>query len=52
MPACNVEAVAEAIVRLSALAADVGELISELDANPPIVGPSACAAVDVLVSCG
>jgi acetate---CoA ligase (ADP-forming) len=52
MPAGNVEAVAEAIVRLSALAADVGDLLSELDVNPLIVGPSGCAAVDVLVSCG
>ena len=50
MPACNVEAVAEAIVRLSALAADVGDLINELDVNPLIAGPSGCAAVDVLVS--
>jgi hypothetical protein len=50
VPACNVEAVAEAIVRFSALAADIGDLISELDVNPLIAGPSSCTAVDVLVS--
>lgn len=49
VPACDVTAVASAIVRLSALAADVGDLVSELDINPLIAGPSGCVAVDVLV---
>jgi acyl-CoA synthetase (NDP forming) len=43
-------AVASAIVRLSALAADVGDLIGGLDINPLIAGPSGCVAVDVLVA--
>lgn len=52
MPPCDVGAVSEAIVRFSALAADLGELISELDLNPLIAGPSGCVAVDVLLSRG
>ena len=51
-PASSEAAVASAIVRLSALAADVGELISGLDINPLIAGPSGCVAVDVLVAHG
>jgi hypothetical protein len=51
-PPCDVQALAEAIVGFSVLAADVGDLISELDVNPLIVGPSGCTAVDVLVSRG
>jgi len=49
-PASNVASVADAIVRLSALAADTGDLISGLDVNPLIAGPSGCVAVDVLVA--
>jgi acyl-CoA synthetase (NDP forming) len=49
-PASNVVAVADAIVRLSVLAADAGDLISGLDINPLIAGPSGCVAVDVLVA--
>jgi len=49
-PASNVATVANAIVRLSALAADAGDLISGLDINPLIAGPSGCVAVDVLVA--
>lgn len=49
-PASEVTAVASAIVRLSALAADVGDLISGLDINPLIAGPSGCLAVDVLIA--
>ena len=51
-PATNVATVADAIVRLSALAADAGDLISGLDINPLIAGPSGCVAVDVLVAHG
>ena len=47
-PASNVAAVPNAIVRLSA--ADAGDLISGLDMNPLIAGPSGCVAVDVLVA--
>ncbi len=49
-PASNVATVANAIVRLSALAADAGDLISGLEINPLIAGPSGCVAVDVLVA--
>ncbi len=50
MPPCDVTAVAHALVRLSLLAADVGDLISGLDVNPLIAGPSGCLAADVLIS--
>jgi acetate---CoA ligase (ADP-forming) len=50
MPACDVTAVGDALVRLSALAADIGDLITGLDVNPLIAGPSGCVAVDVLIS--
>jgi acyl-CoA synthetase (NDP forming) len=49
-PASNVTSVADTIVRLSALAADAGDLITGLDINPLIAGPSGCVAVDVLVA--
>jgi acetate---CoA ligase (ADP-forming) len=49
-PASNVASVADTIVRLSALAADAGDLIAGLDINPLIAGPSGCVAVDVLVA--
>ena len=49
-PASDVTAVAGALVRLSALAADVGDLVSGLDVNPVIAGPAGCVAVDVLVA--
>jgi hypothetical protein len=49
-PVSNVASVADAIVRLSALAADAGDLISGLDVNPLIAGASGCVAVDVLVA--
>ena len=49
-PASNVATVANAIVRLSALATDAGDLISGLDINPLIAGPSNCVAVDVLAA--
>jgi acyl-CoA synthetase (NDP forming) len=51
-PATNAATVADAIVRLSALAADAGDLITGLDINPLIAGPSGCVAVDVLVAHG
>jgi len=48
-PACDVNAAASAVVRLSALAADVGDLIDGLDVNPLIAGSAGCAAVDVFL---
>lgn len=43
------EAVIAAIVRLSVLAADLGDLIDGLDINPLIAGPDGCWATDALV---
>lgn len=43
------ESVATALVGLSNLAADVGDLIAELDVNPLAVGPDGCVALDALV---
>ncbi|HXF72174.1 MAG TPA: acetate--CoA ligase family protein, partial [Actinomycetota bacterium] len=48
-PPADVEALVRALVRLSALAADLGDLIDALDANPVICGPEGCLAVDALV---
>ncbi len=45
----DVGALASAIVRLSVLAADLGDRLDALDVNPLIVSPVGCAAVDVLV---
>jgi acetate---CoA ligase (ADP-forming) len=45
----DVDALAEAIARLSVLAADLGDLIAAVDVNPVIVGPKGCVAVDALV---
>jgi acetate---CoA ligase (ADP-forming) len=45
----DVDGLADAIVRLSVLASDLGELIAALDVNPVIVGPKGCVAVDALV---
>jgi acetate---CoA ligase (ADP-forming) len=47
--AVDVDALAEALSRLSVLAADLGDRIAALDVNPLIVGPSGCVAVDALV---
>jgi acyl-CoA synthetase (NDP forming) len=48
-PACDVDAVATALTRLSVLAHDLGDLIEELDVNPVKVGANGCVAVDALV---
>jgi succinyl-CoA synthetase beta subunit len=42
-------AVIDTMVRLSVLAADLGDLIDGLDINPLIAGPDGCVAVDALV---
>ncbi|HEX6580850.1 MAG TPA: acetate--CoA ligase family protein [Actinomycetota bacterium] len=48
-PRCDVDALADAVSRLSLLAIDLGDQIAELDVNPVIVSPSGCVAVDALV---
>jgi hypothetical protein len=48
-PPSDVDAVVDAIVALSALATDLGELLDAVDVNPLIAGPSGCVAVDALV---
>lgn len=48
-PPADVASLVRATVALSALAADLGDLIQELDVNPIIVGPQGCIAVDALV---
>jgi acetate---CoA ligase (ADP-forming) len=48
-PPVDLEAVARALVRLSALAVDLGDLLEAVDVNPLIAGPGGCAAVDALV---
>jgi acyl-CoA synthetase (NDP forming) len=45
----DVDALANAVVRLSVLAEDLGDLIAALDVNPVIVGSKGCVAVDALV---
>ena len=50
IPTCDIDAVAGAVTGLSALAADLGDLIAGLDINPLIATPAGCVAVDVLIS--
>jgi acyl-CoA synthetase (NDP forming) len=45
----NVESLAQALSQLSLLAADLGDLIAELDVNPVKLDASGCIAVDALV---
>lgn len=47
-PAVNVRAFCEAAARFSMLAAELGDLIAEIDVNPVVLGPEACVAVDAL----
>lgn len=42
-------AVARALVRLGALASELGDLLAALDVNPLVAGPHGCVAVDALV---
>jgi acyl-CoA synthetase (NDP forming) len=42
-------AVADAVVRLSALAVDLGDRLAAVDVNPLVAGPHGCVAVDALV---
>lgn len=48
-PPVDVDALVGAVVRLSVLAADLGDLLTALDVNPLIVSPAGCLAVDALV---
>jgi acetate---CoA ligase (ADP-forming) len=47
--AADLDAVASAMVRLGAIAADLGDLLAGLDVNPLVAGPDGCVAVDALV---
>ena len=48
-PPADLDSVVTAIVGLSVLAADLGEHLEALDANPVLAGPDGCVAVDALV---
>ena len=48
-PPAHMDALAEAVARLSLLAHALGDHIAEIDVNPLIVGPHGCVAVDALV---
>jgi len=48
-PAADLDAIANAITGLSALACDLGDLLDALDINPLICGPNGAVAADVLV---
>jgi acyl-CoA synthetase (NDP forming) len=48
-PPADVGSLARAVVALSRLAGDLGDLLDALDVNPVICGPRGCVAVDALV---
>jgi acetate---CoA ligase (ADP-forming) len=48
-PPADLDAVADAVGRLSTLAVDLGPALAALDVNPLIAGPDGCVAVDALV---
>jgi acyl-CoA synthetase (NDP forming) len=48
-PPKDVGALAHAVSRLSVLAAELGDVIAELDVNPVIVSEHGCVAADVLI---
>ena len=48
-PRCDIDAMVDAAVRLSVLAADLKEVVGEIDINPVQVGGEGCVALDVLV---
>ena len=48
-PPSDIAALARALVRLSALAVDLGDDLAEIDINPLLVKPQGCAALDALV---
>jgi acetate---CoA ligase (ADP-forming) len=47
----DIDALADAIARISELGADNASRIRELDVNPIIVRPDGVLAVDALISC-
>jgi acetate---CoA ligase (ADP-forming) len=47
-PPCDVDALTDAIVSLSVLACELGDLLDAFDVNPLICGPSGVVAVDAL----
>lgn len=49
MPALDVDALAEAVCRVAALAADLRDAVSEIDVNPLILGRKGGVAVEALV---
>jgi hypothetical protein len=51
-PPADLDAVADAVVRLSALAVALGDRLAALDVNPLVAGPAGCVAVDALVVAG
>ena len=48
-PASDIASLADALSRLSMLAADLGDLLDAVDVNPVIAAPGGCLAVDALV---
>ncbi|HZS84636.1 MAG TPA: acetate--CoA ligase family protein [Stellaceae bacterium] len=48
-PPVDLDAIAEAVSRVSELIADHAETIAEFDVNPLICGPEGCVAVDALI---
>ena len=48
-PAADLDSLAESISRFSVLAAELGDVIAEMDINPVIAGPQGTLAVDALV---
>ncbi|HEX5878908.1 MAG TPA: acetate--CoA ligase family protein [Actinomycetota bacterium] len=49
-PPADLDAVADAVASLSALAVDLGDRLAALDVNPLLAGPDGCVAVDALVA--
>jgi acetate---CoA ligase (ADP-forming) len=45
----DLDAVAGAVVALSGLAVDLGDLLAVVDVNPLLAGPDGCVAADALV---
>jgi hypothetical protein len=48
-PPADLDAVADAVVRLSEVALDLGARLAAVDVNPLVAGPDGCVAVDALV---
>jgi acyl-CoA synthetase (NDP forming) len=49
LPAADLDALTDTLVRFGWLASDLGDLLSEVDVNPLIIGPHGAFAVDGLV---